>query len=46
MGYGVRFRIEETAVQTPLGSWLGLGTQPHFEAPGDLWIVKVSIRND
>ena len=33
-------------VQTPLGAWPGLGTQPHYEAPNDLQVenVKVAVR--
>ena len=30
-------RIGRFLVQTPLGAWQCLGTQPH-EAPGDLWV--------
>ena len=38
-------RIGRFPVQTPLGAWLGLGTQPCYEDPGDLpvEIVKTVI---
>ena len=26
---------------TPLDAWPGLGTQPHYKAPGDLWVELV-----
>ena len=32
-------------MQTPVGFWLGFGTQPYFEAPSDLQ-VKIIIRNE
>ena len=35
------FRIGRFPVQTPLGARPGLGTQPHYEAPGDLRIELV-----
>ena len=41
MGYGVTIRIGRFLVQTPLGTRLGLGTQPRYEAPGDLWVEIV-----
>ena len=41
MGYGVPIRIGRFPVQTPLGARLGLGTQPRYEAPGDLWVEIV-----
>ena len=25
-------------MQNPLGAWLGFGTQPCYEVPGDLWV--------
>ena len=28
--------IRRFPVQTPLGAWPGVGTQPRYEAPGDL----------
>ena len=31
-------------VQTPLGTWLGLGTQPRYEAPGDVRIENVKTQ--
>ena len=37
--YNLRF-----LVLTPLGAQLGFGTQPLYEALGDLW-VEISIRN-
>ena len=41
MGYGVTIRIGRFLVQTPLGARPGLGTQPRYEAPGDLWVEIV-----
>ena len=41
MGYSVTIRIGRFPVQTPLGARLGLGTQPCYEAPGDLWVEIV-----
>ena len=34
-------RIGMFPVQNLLGTWLGLGTQPHYKAPGDLWVEQV-----
>ena len=34
-------RIRGFPVQTPLGAWLGLGTQPRYEGPGNLRVKKV-----
>ena len=31
-------RIKEIRFQTSLGTQPGLGIQPHYEAPGDLWV--------
>ena len=42
MGYAVTIRIRSTLVQTPLGAPLNFGTQPGYEAPGDLWEHRVS----
>ena len=41
-------KVRRFLVQTPLGAWPGLGTQPRYEAPGDLWveIVKEKKRSD
>ena len=36
----VVIRIRRFPVQTLLGTWLGLGTQPRYKAPGDL-LVKI-----
>ena len=36
VGQGGVIRIGRFLVQTPLGARPGLGTQPRFEAPGDL----------
>ena len=40
-------RIGRLLVQIPLGAQLGLGTQPRFEAPGDLLfkIVENAVIN-
>ena len=44
LGQGVVIRIGRFPVQTPLGVWLGLGTQPIFEAPGDLQLETVKTQ--
>ena len=31
-------------VQTPLGAWPDLGTQPRYEAPGDLRVKYVKMQ--
>ena len=36
VGKGVVIRIGRFLVQTPLGTWSGLWTQPYWEAPSDL----------
>ena len=41
VGQGVRFRIGRILIHTPLGTWLGLGTQPHYKTPSDLWVKQV-----
>ena len=38
VGYDIVIRIGRFPVQTPLGAQLGLGTQPRYKAPGDLWV--------
>ena len=38
---GVVIRIGRILVQTPLGTWPGLGTEPCYEAPGDLRVKYV-----
>ena len=35
-------RIRGFPVQTPLGARPSLGTQPHYEAPGDLQVENVN----
>ena len=40
-GSGVVIRIGRFPVQTLLGAWLGLGTQPRYEAPSDLLVEIV-----
>ena len=44
---GIAIRIGSFLVQTPQGAWLGLGTQPCYEAPGDLQleIVENAVSN-
>ena len=42
VGYAVTIRIRSILVQTPLGAPLNFGTQPGYEAPGDLWEHRVS----
>ena len=37
-------RIGRFSVQTPLGAWAGLGTLPHYKAPGDLWVEIVQSK--
>ena len=34
-------RVGQFLVQTPLGTWLCLGIQPHYEAPTDLQVKIV-----
>ena len=38
---GLRHCNQNWKVQTPLGAWLGLQTQPCYEAPSDLWAEYV-----
>ena len=38
VGQGIVLRTGRFPVQTPVGAWPGLGTQPHYEAPGDPWV--------
>ena len=35
VGQGIVLRTGRFPVQTPVGAWPGLGTQPHYEAHGD-----------
>ena len=44
VGEGVTYKVGRSPVQTPLYAWLEFGTQPRYEAPGNLW-VKTGIRN-
>ena len=44
LGQGVVIRIGRFPVQTPLGVWLDLGTQPSFKAPGDLQLEIVKTQ--
>ena len=37
-------RFRRFLVQTPLGARLGLGTQPCYEAPGDLRVETVKTQ--
>ena len=41
VGKGVVMRIRRFVVQTPSGAWPGWGTQPRYEAPGDLRVGYV-----
>ena len=41
VGSGIVVRIGRFLVQTPLGTRLGLGTQPHYKLPGDLRVKNV-----
>ena len=41
VGSGVVVRIGRFLVQTPLGARPGIGTQPRYEAPGDLQVENV-----
>ena len=45
VGEGVVVRMGRFPVQTPLGAQLGLGTQPCYEAPGDLEVENVNCSN-
>ena len=38
VGQGVVIKVKRFPVQTPRDAWLGLGTQAHYEAPGDLQV--------
>ena len=44
MGEGFAIRIGRFLVQNPLGVRLGLGTQPCYEALGDLWVKHVQMQ--
>ena len=46
VGLGIVIRIGRFPVQTPLGTRPGLGTQPRYEAPGDLRVEYVQTRSD
>ena len=41
VGEGIVIRIGRFPIQTQLGARLGLGSQPHYEAPGDLRVEYV-----
>ena len=41
MGQGFEVRIRGVIVQTTLSTQPGLGTQPHYVAPGYLWLENV-----
>ena len=41
MGQGIVIRIGRFPVQIPLGAWPGLGPQPPYKTPGDLWVEIV-----
>ena len=43
VGLAVVVRIGRFPVQTPLNARPGLGTQPHFEASGDLRFKNVKV---
>lgn len=40
MAYWVKImiKLEDSQIQNPLGTWTGLGTQPGYEAHGELWV--------
>ena len=40
----VRNENRSVPVQSPLGSRSGLGTQPSYEAPDDLWVEYVKAQ--
>ena len=44
MGEGIVIRIKMFLVQIPLDTWLGLGIQPRYEAPIDLWVKNVKVQ--
>ena len=43
-GKGVVIRIRMFMIQTPLGAQQGLGTQPQFETPCDLWVENLKMQ--
>ena len=45
VGWDVAIRIGKFPIQTPLDARPGLGTQPHYEAPGGIK-VQLYIRSD
>ena len=44
VGEGSRFRIGLIPVQTPVGNWPGLGTQPHYKASSDLCLTSIYMQ--
>ena len=45
VGEGSRFRIGLIPVQTPVGDWPGLGTEPHSKASGDLCLISIYMQS-
>ena len=44
MGLGVATRIGRFLVPIPLGTWLGLRSQPRYKAPSDLQFKIVEMQ--
>lgn len=49
MGYGITIRIRRFLIQTPLGAWSDLGTQPCYNwqttltQPSDIWVEVIKM---
>lgn len=43
MGYGITIRIRRFLIQTPLGAWSDLGTQPCYKAASDIWVEVIKM---
>ena len=44
VGSGLVSRIGRFSVQTPVGTWSALGTQPYYKAPGDSLVEIVKTQ--
>ena len=44
MGSGITIRVRRFLVLTPLGAWLGLGTQPYYIFLGDPQVKMVETQ--
>lgn len=38
VGYGVVQRVERFPIKTPLCPWPGLGIQPQYKVPDNIWV--------